>query len=56
MCEVHGGNLVTPTSGEHQKQILNILTKHRGKCLSEKDSLNNGKATFYWPISNFTVY
>ena len=44
MVDIHGGNLVLPSSIEDGKGMLKILEKHKDSCLDSSDIINQGKA------------
>jgi hypothetical protein len=46
LCDMHGGNLVLPSSEENGKDILQIALKHKEACLHSTDDLQKGKTVW----------
>ena len=47
VCETHGGSLVVPQSEEENKRVLDLLVKHKTKCMGD-DQTNTNKDEVAW--------
>ena len=46
LCDIHGGTIVVPFSETEEKEILDILEKHKESCLFPSNKLQEGKVVW----------
>jgi len=41
MCRIHGGNIAVPTSKTESSEMINIVMKHKEKCIAKRNATKN---------------